>query len=179
MNMLFMTGAPLKDVRCLTCRANDIETYDTALLSGKSSGADVFLAVSHAISEAEKQEPMFEYRYERAVLRFGAKGVKGSNLTAMFDDGQIKEYGKVEQPYMVNLWNMVDAVRGGAELCCSGETAILQTLALESMRTVMPDAALFPASRIVKDEDMIWVRGLADRLWSAYEHRELTDLTAE
>ncbi len=176
MNMLFMTGAPAQEIQCRTYRANDIETYDTAVLRANSAGARLFLAVSHAISPAEKQEPMFEYRYEKATLRFGGRGVKGSNVTAQFNDGQVKDYGIVERPYMENLWNMVDAMRLGMPLLCDGETALLQTLAVESMREIQPESTPFPASLVSADEDMKWVKGLASSLWHAYETTLLPEL---
>ncbi len=176
MNILFMTGAPAENIDCRTFRANDIETYDTAILKAQSAGADIFLAVSHAVREDEKQEPMFEYRYERATLHFGGRGVKGSHLSAVFDDGQTLDYGNVEQPYMVNIWNMIDAIRSASPLLCDGETALMQTLALESMRRVQPEAVPFPKNLVSRDENMKWVNGLAASLWRAYETERLPEL---
>ncbi len=176
MNMLFMTGQPIRDVNCRTYRANPIETYDTAVLKGISAGADVFLAVSHAVAPEEKQEPLLEYRFEHASLHFGAKGVRGSSLTVRFDDGSVLDYGTVNQPYTENLWNMVDALRLGSPLLCTGETALLQTLALESMRQVQPEAEVFPPSLVLNDGSMNRVEGLADALWRAFETTELPEL---
>ncbi|MBR6499856.1 MAG: Gfo/Idh/MocA family oxidoreductase [Clostridia bacterium] len=176
MNMLFMTGAKAENVQCRTFRANDIETYDTAVMKATSAGARLFIAVSHAVGNAEIQEPIFEYRYEKATLRFGAPGVRGSDFTAHFSDGKTVNYGKVEQPYNANLWNMVDALRQGAPILCSGEIALLHTQALESMRTVQPDSEPFPAAMISADESMLWVEGLADTLWQAFKTEKLPEL---
>lgn len=70
MNMLFMTGAGAENIQCRTYRANDIETYDTAVLKAVSAGAQIFMAASHAVKPSEKQEPLLEYRYENATLRY-------------------------------------------------------------------------------------------------------------
>ncbi|MBR4235673.1 MAG: Gfo/Idh/MocA family oxidoreductase [Clostridia bacterium] len=176
MNMLYMTGAAPEDMRCRTYLANDIETYDTAVLKAKSASAEIFIAVSHAVRPEEKQEPMFEYRYENATLRFGGPGVKGSSVTAQFNDGQVKDYGVVVQSYRANLWNMVDALRLGTPLYCDGETALLQTLAVEGMRRVRPDAEPFPAALISTDGSMNFVDGLAASLWRAYETTDMPEL---
>ena len=176
MNMLFMTGAEVQNVRCRTFRANPVETYDTAVMKGRSAGAEVFIAVSHAVREDEIQNPMFEYRFEKSTLRFGSPGQRGSDLTAEFDDGRTVNYGKVEQPYMENVWNMADAIRSGVPLFCSGETALLQTLAVESMRSCEPEAVPFPERLVTHGENMNWVEGLAPALWRAYEKRELPEL---
>lgn len=181
MNMLFLLGAPAEDIRCATFRANPIETYDTAVLAARAAGADLFLAVSHAAGEAEKQEPMFEYRYEKAVVRFGTPGGRGGSVRAVFDTGEEKDYGPADPPFMENLWNMADAVRGEGEIMCSGETALLQTRAVQDMRALQPEAVPFPEGWIRRDESMDWVPGLARALWKCYEDRSLPqwDLRAD
>jgi hypothetical protein len=173
MNMLFILGAPAENIRCATFRANAIETYDTAVLTAKAAGADIFLAVSHAIHETEKQEPLFEYRYEKAAVRFGVPGGRGGSLRAYFDSGEVKDYGEVDPPYMENLWNMVDAIRGEDGILCSGETALLQTRAVEDMRVLQPEAQPFPETWVRREETMTWVPGLAKALWACYEGRTL------
>ncbi|MBR0218654.1 MAG: Gfo/Idh/MocA family oxidoreductase [Clostridia bacterium] len=179
MNMLFILGAPAENIRCATFRANAIETYDTAVLTAKAAGADIFLAVSHAIHGTEKQEPLFEYRYEKAAIRFGVPGGRGGSLRAYFDSGEVKDYGGMDPPYMENLWNMVDAIRGEGDILCSGETALLQTRAVEEMRALQPEARPFPEAWIRREETMTWVPGLAKALWACYEGRNLPDWEAQ
>ncbi len=173
MNMLFILGAPAEGIQCATFRANPIETYDTAVFRARAAGAELFMAVSHAVNESEKQEPMLEYRFEKAVVRFGAPGVRGSVLKAYFDSGEVRDYGEVDPPYMENLWNMVDAVRGEDTIHCTGETALLQTMAVQDMRSLQPEAAVFPEKWIRYDPEAIWVPGLARALWACYDGRAL------
>ena len=177
MNMLFMTGAPAENVSCRTFRANDIETYDTAVMKATSAGAKLFIAVSHAVRQDEKQEPMFEYRYEKAVLRYGKPGgERRKEFTATFNDGREINYGSVEQEYIENLWNMVDALRLGTPILCDGETALLQAQALESMRRAQPESVPFPARLVSTDGSMNWVEGLAGSLWQAFRTESLPEL---
>ncbi len=174
MNMLYITGAPLSAVECATFRANPIETFDTAVMKGVSqTGAEVLIAVSHAVSREQLQEPMLEYTYEKAVVRFGGRGIKGSRLTAVFSDGQVKDYGIVKQDYAENLWNMVDAVRDGAPILCTGEMASWHIDALEKMRNLQPEATPFPEGWVRETDGLRWVPGLAEALFRCWETQEL------
>ncbi|MBR5751737.1 MAG: hypothetical protein IKX84_05030, partial [Clostridia bacterium] len=80
------------------------------------------------------------------------------------------------QPYMENVWNMADAIRLGVPLMCSGETAIMQTMAVESMRAFQPEAVPFPDRLVTRGESMNWVEGLASALWRAFETTQLPEL---
>lgn len=175
MNMLYMTGAPAENIRCATFRANPVETYDTAVMQGTSAGAEIFIAVSHALAPSERLGPVLEYRYEHATVRWTRLLEESAPLTAYFDDGRVREYGPVDEPYMINLWNMVDAIRDGKELMCTGETALLQTMAVEAMRTVQPDALPFPESWVRREETVHWVPGLAAALRRCFDEAALPD----
>ncbi|MBR4429481.1 MAG: Gfo/Idh/MocA family oxidoreductase [Clostridia bacterium] len=175
MNMLFMTGAPAENIECATFRANPVETYDTAVMRGTSAGAEIFIAVSHALAPSERLGPVLEYRYERATLRWTRRTEESAPLTAYFDDGRVKEYGPVKEPYMINLWNMVDAIREGKELMCTGETALLETMAIQAMREIQPDAVPFPEAWVQRDETIHWVPGLAAALRRCFEEAALPD----
>ena len=173
MNMLFVTGKLAEGVQCATFRANPIETYDTAVMKARSAGAEIFIAVSHAVDGSELQEPLFEYRFEGAVIRFGEPGRRGERLKAYMNDGTVKDYGPADPPYMENLWNMADAIRGLDTIRGSGETALLQTMAVQEMRRVQPQAQPFPEAWIRREADRNWVPGLAPALWDCYRGMSL------
>lgn len=174
MNMLHMVGAPVSAVQCATYRANPIETFDTAVLKATcGAGAELFIAVSHAVDRKEEQHPLFEYAYEGAILRFGSVGARGVGLTAQFTDGRVAQYGDVGLGYMENLWNMIDAIREGVPIGCPGETARLHVEALEKMRAVQPDATPFPEGFIAQTDGLRWVPGLAQALFACYEQKAL------
>ena len=73
-NMLFLLGksmdesAEVEDVEGVCLRANSIESFDTCTLKMKVSGADLYIAASHA---AEKERwPEFVYKFENATLTY-------------------------------------------------------------------------------------------------------------
>ncbi len=174
MNMLYVCGAPVSSLECATYRANPIETFDTAVMKGKSeNGAELFIAVSHAVDRGEQQDPMFEYTYEKAVIRFGGAGTRGTSLTAEFTDGQVKDYGVVYQDYGENLWNMVDAIREDTPIFCTGEMASWHIDALEKLRKIQPESTPFPESWITETDGLRWVPGLAKELFRCWASREL------
>lgn len=182
MNMLFMTDGPIHDIRCATYRANPIETFDTAVLKARAAnGAEVFIAVSHAAGRDHVQNPMFEYAYEQAVVRFGGPGDEEKRIVAAFADGRVKDYGRVGSETMDNLWNTIDAIREGTPIGCTGEMALWHVDALEQMRLLQPEATPFPASWVREDDGLIWVPGLAEALCQCFAERSLPcwDLTQE
>lgn len=174
MNMLFLTGAPVTSLACATYRANPIETYDTAVVKAVSrTGAELFIAVSHAAGRAQTQDPMFEYTFEKGVIRFGAPGQKGERLTAVLADGRVRDYGAIGTEYMENLWNMVDAIRGDVPVGCPGEAALWHVDVLERMRGLQPEAIPLPEAWIREEDGMRWVPGLADSLRRCYDTQTL------
>lgn len=182
MNMLFLVGEPFTEFACRTYRANPIETYDTAVLKGSTaSGIKLFIAVSHAAGPHLQQNPLLEYEYEKATLRFGAAGRDGTHFTAHFQDGTIKAYGNVYGKPLPNFWNMVDAIREGAPVACPPEVAMLHVDILERMRAAQPEAVPFPAKWVKEREDCLWVPGLADTMFACFDERKLPewDLTSD
>ena len=174
MNMLYVAGEPVRDIEYVTYRANAIETFDTAVARATTpSGADLFIAVSHAAGAMYEQPPLFEYVCERAVIRFGEVGQRGQNLVAHLADGSVKDYGSLETTYMENLWNMVDAIRDGAPVGCPGEVALRHVDALEKAREKRPEAEPFPEAWIRETDGMRWIPGLAEALYACYNHRSL------
>ncbi len=169
LNMLFLTGEPLTQIEGATFRANEIETYDTVVLKGKSGETDVFLAASHAAGADFAQSPMFEYRFENAIVRFGARGQAGKVVTAAFSNGETEDYGPLPGGFMENLWNMTDVIRGKGEVYCTGETAMLHAKAVADLRKVNPDPWIFDRNELREENGMIMVPGLADRLWRYYD----------
>lgn len=178
MNILFMLGAPLEDVQCATYKAYDIETFDTAVVRGKTaSGANAFIAVTHAAGPDVIQHPMFSYEFENATLTYGFRehDRRGVNFVAHFNDGTVKEYGEVGLGHMENFWNLIDAIRGDAPVMCTGEIAGLHVDTMEKMRNLQPEATVFPASWIRQKDDYAYVPGLAEALYHCFDTCTLPD----
>ncbi len=170
MNILWMLGTPLRDLDFMTLRANDIETFDTAIVQGRAGeDAHVLIAVSHAVGRQWEQRHMFRYDFEKATLCFNEKGQRGGHVVARFKDGTIKDYGQEGAGWMAPLWNMIDAIRDIAPIACTGEEALRHVDVLERMRQMQPEATPFPVHLIQDDDDMLWVPGLAEKLYEAFE----------
>lgn len=174
MNMLYLLDEPLTQLDCATFRANAIETYDTAFLKGcTASGAEAYIAVSHAVDPDITQNPIFHYQYEKATLTFGGKGVTGSHFVARFADGTVKDYGVVDLSGQQPLWNMIDAIRGEDEIACPGETAMLHVDTIEKMRRLQPEAVDFPEGWKLEKRGFTCIPGLAEAMYQCFDRREL------
>lgn len=182
MNMLFLGETPLYDIQCQTYRANPIETYDTAVVRAKvGDDAQALIAVSHAVDPDKNQNPMWRYEFEHAVLGYGGVGQQGTWTTVRMDDGTLREYGKdAEAEGMINLWNMVDAIRGTDTVHCTGEMAALHTRTLERLREIQPEATPFPEAWLVHKGEYTYVPGLAEALFDCYNNDRMPqwDLSA-
>lgn len=174
-NMLWLcgkgyNGAALAALRGETWRANDIETYDTAVMLGRlDSGAQLTFAVSHAVAPEGIQDPMFEYRFENGVARFGAPGVAGSELTFEFTSGSVKRYGASWPSNSEKIWRIIDALRSGAPVTCPASAALRHADAIALLRDIQPEAYVF--KNICRNSQRVWVPGLKDRLFKCFNER--------
>ena len=183
MNNLFVLDEELQDIECRTFRANPIETFDTAVVKGKTpSGAGVFVAVTHAGDPDLTQDPMFRYEFENATLCFNEAGRgHGVRFVARFNDGTVKEYGEVGRGHLDNFWNLIDAIRDGAPIHCTGEIAARHVAAMEKMRALQPDAVAFPTHWLREKNEYIYVPGLVKAMYECFDECRLPDwdLSAE
>ena len=184
MNILFMLGEKLEDVQCATYKAYEIETFDTAVVKGRTaSGAEAFIAVTHAAGPDAVQHPMFCYEFENATVTYGYRehDHRGEQFVAHFKDGTTKEYGMVGVGFMENFWNLIDVIRGEDDVMCTGETAALHVDVMEKMRALQPEATVFPAKWIYHKDDYTCVEGLAEAMYHCYDTCTLPnwDITAD
>ena len=183
MNILFMLGEGLEEIECRTFRANPIETFDTAVVKGKTaSGAEAFIAVTHAGDPDLKQDPLFRYEFENATLCFNEVGRdRGVRFVARFNDGTVKEYSEVGKGHMENFWNLIDAIRGEADVHCTGEIAARHVAAMEQMRKIQPDAVAFPTHWLCEKNEYTYVPGLVKAMYECFETCTLPnwDLSAD
>lgn len=174
-NMLWLCGegydgASIAALRGETWRANDIETYDTAVMLGRlDNGAQLTYVVSHALPPEDAQNPMFEYRFENGVARFGAPGDTGSELTVEFANGAVKHYGTSFPGNSEKIWRVMDALRSGATVPCPASAALRHADAIALLRDIQPEAHVF--KNISRDSQRVWVSGLKERLFRCYNER--------
>jgi len=95
-HMLFTAGktqdgcAVPERVRATLLRANAIENFDTAMIEAEDAdGARYLFLASHAVEE--NVNPVFEFRYEKAVVRYEEDG--DGEIHVAFADGRECSYG--------------------------------------------------------------------------------------
>ena len=105
--------------------------------------------------------PCSSMSMRRQRCRFGGVGVRGTNLTAYFYDGQVKDYGIVGQKgYMENLWNMIDAIRDDAIICCpGGKRALARGRAGKKCASINRTLRFFRSVGFQDADGLLWVPG--------------------
>lgn len=176
-NMLYVLGdalgtaaePSLAEARLL--RANAIETFDTASMRLRAAGADIFFHVSHTIGKCFG--PVFEYAFEKGVVRFGQAGA-AEHIVATFQNGAAIDYG---DPF-ADQWNKLTDCLGRAvdpslpPPPCTIGTAIAHTRCIEALKAIPVETVPPEGKHFVEQSDgdrLLVVDGLSDRLIAAYE----------
>lgn len=170
-NLLFVLGDAMdtsaypKKIEAECLRANDIENFDTCVLRmTMEGGAKLYFAASHASNGV--REPEFEFRFERAVVSYKTQSGRG-HLTAVFDDGTVKDYG-VPDVGMGKVRVCMDAVKAEKAPVCTAKTALSHTRLTEDLYKHVP-VRDFPADRKKLSGDMVYVEGLYEQLSRGYD----------
>lgn len=171
-NMLFLLGdgmdvcADADDLEVDCFRANDIETFDTCSVKMTASGVPLYLIASHAAEK--RKDPEFVYRFENADVRYSQS--ECPDIIATFKDGTTKNYGNPFLDRYVAVWDCINDIREGRVPICTVRTAIPHT---RLTKRIYEEAAImdFP-SELVEfnvEENRVYVRGLYDLLYQAYD----------
>ena len=177
-NMLFMLGgamdesAEVSSVQGKCLRANAIENFDTCTLKMETAaGVKLYFAASHAVEQ--QRNPIFEYRFEKATVRYAA--AKDATIQAEFTDGTVKDYGvPAHSSDFSKLWECVKAIRLGAKPACTVKTALPHAMCIEKLYRQIPVEDFAKESVVYNEEkNRMEVPGLFDRLYRAYETEEL------
>ena len=177
-NMLWLAGegyaaTDVTDFRFAAAKANDIETYDTVILTAKTTGgASLFFGASHAISRAENQNPIFVYRFEKATAYFSREEEK--RLEVIFDNGERIDYGLSDNNALEQKIPKAAAYFDGTgENFCPAEGAVRHITLLEKMWENCDEMPRFREEAIVHEPGMVWVKGLADVMQNCYKDARL------
>jgi hypothetical protein len=94
-------------------RANNIENFDTcALRAVTDMGCEALFYAAHPVDCHD--EPVFEYRYEKATLVYNANPAVPQNvLAAVFPDGTVRQYGNPDPGSYGKLMVCLDAIESG------------------------------------------------------------------
>ena len=175
-NMLFLLGesmdssAEVESLEASCLRANEIESFDTCTIRMRVSGADLYIAASHA---AEKERwPEFVYRFENATLTYVEDD--GGEVVATFSDGTVKSYGILPKHTKSKIWDCVEAIRKGSTPICTVKTAIPHTKLIKQLHEQV-QIKDFPRELVAFDEKdrRVYVHGLYEMMYQAYDDMAL------
>jgi predicted dehydrogenase len=171
-NMLFVLGARVDasaEAECVQAelaRANPIENHDTAALRVRTGGAELLFYVTHA--GIRQHGPVFEYRFERAVVRYA-----GGAIAAETSAGERIDYGNpVEASDVGKLWALCAAARGRGTPPCP-PAAALPHLRVVNGAHDSAEIVDFPTAMVSRDSARRSVAGLDEELERCYAAEKL------
>ncbi|MBR5453415.1 MAG: Gfo/Idh/MocA family oxidoreductase [Clostridia bacterium] len=178
-NMFFLLGktmdssASAQELDAVLLRANDIENFDTCSLKMKTAeGVDCYFIASHAAEN--RRDPEFVYSFENATVTFGENGVK--EIIAKFSDGRTVSYGDPFGDGIKKLTDCIHAVNNSEVPICTVKTAFPHTRVIQRL---YDDFSVnnFPSDLVhySEEEDRVYVEGLYDELFRAYEGEDMLD----
>ncbi|MBD3320339.1 MAG: gfo/Idh/MocA family oxidoreductase [Chitinivibrionales bacterium] len=150
-------------------RAYPIENYDTGVVRCiTDTGVTVLHYASHATKE--RIEPIFEFRFENAVVSF-ADGKQ--EIIARFSDGSTRAYGSPMDDPHEKIRQTIDAVLNDKPTLCGIEAATPLTLCVNGGQESITEIADFPPDIIEKkpenDTFFLAVKGLKEMLDGCYK----------
>ena len=167
------TSAMPETVEGILCRANPIETFDTAMLRVRAAGAVLDFSATHACDK--KIDPLLAFEFENAHVEMVETG-KANSIRAFFKDGTMKDYGDIRSDYFNKIPYCCDILRKNLSPICTVETA------LPHLKTVNAVTELLPVMELKshKNENAVSVvPGLDELLEQAFQESkmpwELTD----
>ncbi len=160
-------------IESLLCRANDIETFDTALLKLTVKGVPFHFMATH--TTAGRFEPMVRLRFEKATVEI-SDWAENDYVRVTYPDGTAKDYGKVRPELFRKIPYCCDVIRGLEKPICTPETAKPHLLCINAITQLTPVQTLTETEVV---NDVVVVKGLEETLREAYETNkmpwELTD----
>lgn len=167
------TAAQPESVEALLCRANAIETFDTAMLRVRVKGAALHFLATHTCRK--KVNPVMRFVFENAVVEMTeAEGEDA--IRAVFTDGTVKNYGAVRPDFYHKIPYCCDVVRGIQKPVCTPSTASAHLKTVNAITELVPVCQLRDT---VTENEVVIVEGMDAILEQAFREGcmpwELTD----
>lgn len=182
-NMLYVTGGDtdhsrrVTDVKATLARVNDIENFDTALISCTlDGGADALFVASHATDRTVN--PIFDYKFTRGRVTFSqdpppqyldkADEYAVGHIVGVTDEGETRNYG---DPFFFperKLYIAAEAASGENSVLCGIRAASEHTRLINRIGESFP-VRPFSKSLIRERGELLYADGLAERLISVYD----------
>ncbi len=173
-NILYVTGQDKKsceplNVKADLIRVNDIENFDTAVVSfDLDCGGKALYVASHSTKSV--LNPIFEYRFENGTVSYSEdEGI----LKAVFADGTEKVYGSPSKD--VHTKKIYEAINGCKadiyEPVCSPYTAAPHVRCIEAIQAEKIMSA--NPSCVIKEDKLYYIDKLDKILQTCYENEEM------
>lgn len=174
-NMLYVCGedklaAEPTNVKADLVRVNEIENFDNATISfSLPNGAKCLFVAAHSANV--NVNPAFEYRFERATVKYDEKT---KDIVAYFNDGTEKHYGNPFEGPSDGYKSKI-AIEGclteGFRPVCTPYTAAAHTRCIEAVQTYpIYDAAPELIKTQIKPNGtpLFYIEGLAEAMKKCY-----------
>lgn len=170
-NMFFLTDSKPVEYKAICKKAYDIETFDTAAVSGKTDKGFGFLFLATHVGD-RNVNPILEYRFENGTVYF--ENNQKDLLYAVMNDGTRIEYGEVQgnAPSSGKILRMIDAIEKDEEPRCVVDT-VLPHLTLS--HEIIEKTAAEKFKNISDVDGFLRIDGLCDILEKAYKEEKLPE----
>lgn len=159
------TSAQPVSAEAILTKANDIETFDTAMICAKTADYEVRLLATHVCGR--RINPIMKFSFKKADVYFKETS-SADAVRVVFHDGRVKDYGPTDN--YSKLPYCFDIVRGVKEPICTPATARAHLKLVNSVTEKVP--VLTVEDKIVID-DVVVVPGMDDLLEQAYRENKL------
>jgi predicted dehydrogenase len=171
-NMFFLTGPGMnlssvpRSVTGERWRAYDIQNFDTIVCRAiTDNDVETVFYASH-VTEKEVN-PSFVLECENAVIRLDddSKGI-----IAVLSDGTVLNYGHPDADHQFKkLFKAIEKCRTPGAAICPPEAAVSQVLCINALHELPDEIKSFPTRFIVTEKDRRWVKGVGEKMWTAYD----------
>ena len=150
------------EAEMLLCRANEIETFDTAFFRLSASGVPLRFLATHASNE--KIDPEIRFAFEKAAVTVRHSDAPDA-VSARFADGTEKDYGGVISHTFDKIPYVCGVLRGEKSPVCTVKTALPHLVTVDAADRLAPVLTLAGE----KTEKGMHVEGLAGVMREAFE----------
>jgi hypothetical protein len=177
--MFFLTGSEMNlssvpaSVSGERWRAYDIQNYDTVVCRViTENGIEILFYASHATEI--QVNPTFEFEFEKALIRLDENS---NGIVAVHSDGTSIHYGHPDADHQFKkLFKSIEKCRTPSPAICPPEAALSQTLCINSLHELPNEIRTFPARFVVIEKERRWVKGLGEKLLTAYNLWNITNV---
>ena len=181
-NMFYVLGDHVEgaerpvEVQAELYRAKPIDSFDTGAIRCRTeSGVELLYYSSHAVDL--HYGPVFEYQFDKAVIRYGGTQAREQTIVAHWADGHTTDYGNPFDEPCAKLWQAGRCARRNEPMSCGIPASMSQTIAINAAHDSAGGIADFPAEAVEvvgePDDRHYYVPRLREMLEQCYQADQL------